>query len=79
MNGLSQVKKSTWIIVPASDIVYRCGQPVANARETLSIWPQKQEFLKKRVGQNGHQLVRQLNLFEVLGEEFWAVNLLKGD
>lgn len=65
--------------VPAGNIAQASHQPVADARGSLSIWPQEQEFLEKGVCENGHELAGQLNLFEVLDEGFSVVNFFQGD
>ena len=76
---IEHVEQQFRLGIPAANIVQTRQQPVADASGPLSIWSQEEELLQKRVGQNRHKLVGQIDLFEVLDEGLCAVNLFQGN
>lgn len=58
-------------------LLEKCQQPFINPLRTLLRRPKLQEFLKQGISNNRYELIRRLNLFEILNEVVNCFNLFQ--
>lgn len=79
MDGFHEIHELVRIAVAAGHTLDTGRQPVVDTHRRLGGRTQQQQLLQQRVGQDGHELVGQLDLLEILHEALRAVNLLERD